>query len=204
VTKNPPYTIGPWIVENQKIAFENPWIKIIDHKVKRPDGSPGDYGVVRFKNRAIGILPIDAAGNVPLVGQHRFPFDAYSWELPEGGGPLDETPLAAAKRELVEETGYTAETWIELMSFDISNSVTDEVAICFIAADLTLGNVSPEPTEVFSHKSLSFRVLHGLVVKGEIRDSLTIAMVLMAEAKALKGALSTPICELILKDGDNS
>ena len=201
MTKKTPYANGPWVVESERTAFENPWIRISDQQVKRPDGSPGAYGVVHFKNRAIGVLPIDSDGNVPLVGQHRFPFNAYSWELPEGGGPLDEEPLTAAKRELAEETGYTAETWIALTSFDISNSVTDEVAVCFIAADLTPGEVSPDPTEALAHKTLSFRALHDQVLNGEIRDSLTIAMVLMAEAKALRGLLPAPICELILNGG---
>lgn len=204
MTKKTPYANGPWVVESERTAFENPWIRISDQKVKQPDGSPGEYGVVHFKNRAIGVLPIDADGNVPLVGQHRFPLNAYSWELPEGGGPLDEAALEAAKRELAEETGYRAETWVELTGFDISNSVTDEVAVCFIATDLTPGEVSPDPTEALAHKTLSFRALHDQVLSGEIRDSLTIAMILMAEAKALRRMLPTPICDLILNDGANA
>ncbi|MEL6286946.1 MAG: NUDIX domain-containing protein, partial [Pseudomonadota bacterium] len=64
----------------------------------QPHGEPGRYGVIHFKNRAIGILPITGDGRVPLVGQHRFPGDYYSWELPEGGGPLGEAPIDAAQR----------------------------------------------------------------------------------------------------------
>ena len=130
--KAPP-TVGPWRVASASLAFDNPWISVIDHKVTHPDGSPGEYGVVRFKNRAIGILPIDDEGCTWLVGQHRFPLDRYSWELPEGGGPLKEAPLQAAKRELEEETGLTAKTWLPLAEMDLSNSVTDEAAISFIA-----------------------------------------------------------------------
>ena len=70
-----------------------------------PGGSPGIYGVVHFKNRAIGVIPLDEAGYTYLVGQYRYPLQLYSWEIPEGGGPLDEDPLEAAKRELREETG---------------------------------------------------------------------------------------------------
>lgn len=199
--KKPPYKNGPWTIENKQVVFENPWLEVSDHVVRQPDGSPGEYGVVHFKNRAIGILPLDENGHVPLVGQHRFPLDAYSWELPEGGGPIDENPLAAAKRELAEETGFIAKTWVELCGFDVSNSVTDEVAVCFIAADLTAGEIRPESSEELAHKALAFTILHDLVLKGEIRDSLTIAMVLMAQAKALQGSLPKPICDLILNNG---
>ena len=118
--------IGPWKVTSKRTAFENPWIKIEDHGVIHPDDTPGEYGVVRFKNFAVGVLPIDEDGYTYLVGQHRFPHDTFSWELPEGGGPMAEDPLQSAKRELVEETGFSAENWQTLSTFDVSNSVTDE------------------------------------------------------------------------------
>ncbi len=194
-----PYANGPWTVEDARVAFENPWIRITDHKVRRPDGSPGEYGVVHFKNRAVGVLPIDGRGRVPLVGQHRFPFDAYSWELPEGGGPPDEDPLATAKRELAEETGFIAASWFDLAAFDISNSVTDERAICFLAADLSPGPAAPDPTEILDHRTMSFGELHDCVIGGEIRDSLTVVMVLTAKEKALRGAFPAPICRVILE-----
>lgn len=195
-----PYQNGPWQVEREEIAFENPWLRITNYPVKQPNGMLGDYGVVHFKNRAIGILPIDDQGRVPMVGQHRFPLEAYSWELPEGGGLLDEDPLRAAQRELKEETGYTAGSWHEFLSFDVSNSVTDEVSVCYIATDLTAGAPSPDPTEVLDRRLVSFHDLHKSVLMGHIRDSLTVIMVLSAHAKALQNMLPAPICSLILNN----
>ena len=193
-----PYSVGPWGVKNVDTAYDNPWIQIAHHDVVRPDGGEGIYGVVHFKNLAIGILPIDAQGRTILVGQHRFPHDKYSWELPEGGGPLAQSPIESAQRELMEETGFTADQWTELMRFDVSNSVTDEHSVCFIATGLTAGEAKPEATEQLQQQVVPFRELHKMVLSGEISDSLTIAMVLMAEAKALRKALPLPICELIL------
>lgn len=190
--------IGPWRVTSRKTAFENPWISVVDHGVLHPDGTPGEYGVVNFKNLAIGILPIDDEGFVWLVGQHRFPNDRYSWELPEGGGPIDIAPLESAKRELEEETGLSAGSWIELSQFDISNSVTDERAVCYLAWDLTHGAATPEPSEVLTIKRVSFNALLEMVISGEITDSLTIVMTLTAYAKALKGGLPDPISKRIL------
>lgn len=190
--------IGPWRVHSQTEVFDNPWIQILDHEVTHPDGSPGEYGVVRFKNLAIGVLPIDEEGFVHLVGQHRFPLNRYSWELPEGGGPLDIDPLASAKRELQEETGLIAREWALLSGFDISNSVTDERAVCYLAWDLQNGDAAPEPSESLTIKRVSFKDLLEMVMSGEITDSLTIVMVLTAFAKALRGEAPEPISRYIL------
>lgn len=197
VERTPPYEVGPWRVVAARDAFENPWIKIIDHDVIHPDGSQGGYGVVRFKNRAIGVLPIFDDGSVTLVGQHRFPLDRYSWELPEGGGPIDADPLSAAKRELEEETGLTARTWTPLIEADLSNSVTDEATICFIATDLETGRAAPEPSEALELCSIQFEDLLKRILSGEIRDSLTVMMTLAARVRALQGDLPERISRLV-------
>lgn len=189
--------IGPWRVESETIVYDNPWIKVVDHKVLHPNGAPGQYGVVQFKNLAIGILAIDEDGFVPLVGQHRFPHDAYSWEVPEGGGPLADDPLASAKRELAEETGFTASHWLEIASFDLSNSVTDEKSVCYLAWGLTSGEARPEASEEFSYDRLRFSALYDRVMAGEIRDSLTIMMVLKVLAMKNDGRLPSEAANLL-------
>lgn len=193
--------IGPWRVTSERTLFDNPWISVADHQVVHPDGSAGEYGVVRFKNLAIGVLPIDEEGFVWLVGQHRFPMDRYSWELPEGGGPLNVSPLESAKRELLEETGLNAKEWAELSSFDISNSVTDERAVCFLAWALERGEAAPESSEALTLKRVRFSELLEMVMNGEISDSLTIVMTLTAYLKALRGDAPAPISKLILEAG---
>ncbi|MEL6113075.1 MAG: NUDIX hydrolase [Pseudomonadota bacterium] len=197
MTKPHPYALGPWTVQNTETRYDNPWIRVEHSEVTHPDGTPGIYGVIRFANLAIGVLPIDEDGHVWLVGQHRFPADTYSWELPEGGSPRGEDPLAGAKRELQEETGYTANDWHELSRFTISNSVTDEAAVCFIAAGLTPGQSAPDASEDLTVKRVSFHTLHEDVLNGSITDSLTIIMTLMAVQKALRGDLPPAISTLI-------
>lgn len=192
--------VGPWTVTRETPVYDNPWVSVIDHKVIHPNGAPGQYGVIRFKNRAVGVLPVDRDGAVWLVGQHRFPLDAYSWELPEGGAPLAEEPLAAARRELKEETGLSAGQWIELSSFDISNSVTDEAAVCFLAADLAVGDAAPEPSEDLNLRRIFFNDLLHEVLTGRIRDSLTIVMTLTAYVKAQRGELPEAVSKAILAE----
>ena len=118
--------INKWIILDEKKVYDNKWINLTHFNVLNPNGGEGVYGKVHFKNIAIGIVPIDDEGNTWLVGQERFPINLYSWEIPEGGCPLNEKPLDAAKRELVEETGLVAAEWRQILTLHLSNSVSDE------------------------------------------------------------------------------
>lgn len=145
--------------------------------------------MIHFKNRAIGVLPVDAEGYTYLVGQWRYPHESYSWEIPEGGGALDRDPLDEAKRELREETGLSAGKWEKFFEMDLSNSVTDERAIVYLARDLTVGEAAPEETEVLSVRRVSLREAWDRLDAGEIRDSMTVAALLKARIWRLEGKL---------------
>ncbi|MCY7409942.1 MAG: hypothetical protein LH473_06695, partial [Chitinophagales bacterium] len=80
---------GLWKINSTKQYYDNPWINVVEHQVTNPAGNPGIYAVVHFKNVAICVLPLDDDYNTWIVGQHRFPIDEYSWEIPEGGGAHD-------------------------------------------------------------------------------------------------------------------
>ena len=165
---------SPWQTKGSRLIYENPWIRVREDEVVQPDGKPGIYGVVHFKNKAVGILPIDDQGKIHLVGQHRYALDIYSWEIPEGGCPESEDLLDAAKRELVEETGLVASHWQELGRAHLSNSVSDEESIFYLATGLKQGPASPEGTEQLSHKHISFDEALDMVMRGEITDALSV------------------------------
>lgn len=165
---------NPWRRLSRRVAYENPWLTVYHDEVVRPDGEPGIYGVAHFRTRAIGVLPVRADGTILLVGQYRYTLDSYSWEMPEGGGDLDEAPIDAAKRELLEETGYTAGLWREIVQADLSNSVTDETAHIFIATDLTPGEAAPEGTEQLQLRWETLEEALAMVSRHEIRDVMTI------------------------------
>ena len=128
-----------WKKLSSKIVFDNPWISVHEDHVINPGGGESNYGVVRFKRKAVAMIPVDDDGNTWLVGQDRYTLGEYSWELPMGGAPHDEDPLEAAKRELKEETGLSAGRWSKLMTLHTSNSITDEVGIVYVAEDLQQG-----------------------------------------------------------------
>ncbi|HEY9723678.1 MAG TPA: NUDIX hydrolase [Oscillatoriaceae cyanobacterium] len=167
-------TANPWQVRDSRRVYDNPWIRVREDQVTRPDGQPGIYGVVEFKNRAIGVVPVTAEGETILVGQYRYPLGHYSWEIVEGGGPLDSDLLESAKRELREETGITAARWTYLGELATSNSVTDEIGCVFLAEELTYGEPEPEGTERLQTRRVPLEEAFQMALTGEISDALAV------------------------------
>jgi 8-oxo-dGTP pyrophosphatase MutT (NUDIX family) len=185
-----PMQEGRFVRRSRRVAYENPWLTVWHDEVTRPDGSPGIYGVVHFANVAVGVVALDADDRIVLVGQHRYTLDAMAWEIPEGGVPMAEDPLEGARRELREETGVTAATWHELGRMDLSNSVTDERAVMFLATDLTLGPAALDPTEVLEVRWVAFDEALAMCLDGRITDAISVAAiqrVALARMAALLG-----------------
>lgn len=180
---------GPWRTVKEELRYETPWIAVSHHDVIDPSGRNGIYGVVHFKNLAIGIVPLDDEGNTWIVGQHRYPVDAYSWEIPEGGGRRDIPPLESAKRELREETGIEAQRWTEILRMDLSNSASDEHAIIYLAQDLAFHAPQPDHDEELAQRKLPFAELYSMVMRGDVRDSLTVAAVMKVRLMMSEGLL---------------
>ena len=169
---------NPWQTLSEKKIYENPWISLTEYQVINPGGGQGIYGKVHFKNLAIGIIVLDEDYSTWLVGQYRYPLNQFSWEIPEGGGPLQEDPLKSAQRELLEETGISAASWIEIQRMHLSNSVSDELAIIYLARDLSFGESNPEETEQLTIKKIQFDEACNMVMNGEITDSMSVAAIL--------------------------
>jgi len=118
-------------------------------------------------------------GNDALCYEHgpRYTFDELSWEIPEGGVPDGETPLEGIARELREETGLEAAAWRELCRVDLSNSVTDERAILYVATDLRHGEAAPEPTESIELRWVPFEDVLAMTVDGRITDAMSVVAI---------------------------
>jgi 8-oxo-dGTP pyrophosphatase MutT (NUDIX family) len=179
---------NPWKTLSSRAVYENPWIGVREDTVIRPDGSPGIYGVVHFKNRAVGVLPVDRDGAIWLVGQHRYPLDAYSWEIPEGGSPETESPEETARRELREETGLVAGRLELVATSHLSNSVCDEVGYVFRATALSEGADDQEGTERIVVRRVKWEDALRMVKAGEITDSLSVIAILDEAVRRLEGA----------------
>ena len=172
---------NPWKTTQSEWVYDTPWIGVQKHEVINPAGNPGVYSTIHFKNKAIGVIPLDENNNTWIVGQYRYPLGQYSWEIPEGGGDPKVPYEESAARELLEETGIIAQHYELLLTMDLSNSVSDEEAIVFVARGLSFTEAAPEETEVLQVKKIPFETLFAMVMKGEVRDAITVAAVLKLE-----------------------
>lgn len=163
--------------------YANPWIRVREDRVLNPRGGPGIYGVVEFRNRAVGVIPVDEEGYTWLVGQYRYPHRCYEWEIPEGGCPAGEGLEDCARRELREETGLVAEV-VELLLGDLqlSNSVSDEKAYLFVARGLHQAEPEPEDTEAITVWRLPLADAVAMARDGRIRDAMSVIGLLRLDA----------------------
>jgi 8-oxo-dGTP pyrophosphatase MutT (NUDIX family) len=180
---------NPWEILSENQAYDNPWINVTQYDVINPSGGNGIYGKVHFKNWAIGIIPLDKDLNTYLVGQYRFVLNQYSWEIPEGGGPIGIDALESAKRELKEETGLVATEWTKLMSLHLSNSVSDEYGTIFLARGLKQEEAMPEETEQLVVKKVPFAEVYKMVEDGIITDSIAVTAILKVKILLLEGKI---------------
>jgi 8-oxo-dGTP pyrophosphatase MutT (NUDIX family) len=169
---------GNWTINSSEVKYDNPWIKVTEHQVINPSGNNGIYGEVHFKNIAIGIVALDDQDNIYMVNQFRFVLNQESLEIPEGGGSLEIDPLLSAKRELKEETGLVANSWEKLMELHLSNSVSNEKAIIYLAKDLHQDEMDLEETEDIVVSKLSLKEAYELVNEHKITDAISVAAIL--------------------------
>ena len=175
---------NPWKTISEETAYENAWIRVEHHEVLNPAGNPGIYGKVHYKNTAIAIIAVDSEGFTYLVGQFRYTLNTYSWEVPEGGSSIEsgESILEAAKRELLEETGLVALTWTKLGEVYLSNSVSDEKAVMYLAQNLSQHQACPEETEQLKIRKLPLKEAIEMAQNGEITDALSVLSLLKIPA----------------------
>lgn len=185
----PDERVARWTTRSSRTVYDNPWIEVSHREVRAPTGRDGIYGMVHFKNRAVGVVPLDDEAHTWLVGQWRYPLDAWSWEIPEGGAPAGEATLDCARRELAEETGLTASRWSPLLKLHTSNSVTDELGVVYLARGLTPGTPAPDDTERLVVRRVSLDEAVAMVLDGRITDSLAMTGLMKAQLLRLRGEL---------------
>lgn len=169
-----------WQRLSSRVAYSNPWLTVREDQVVRPDGHPGIYGVIELKV-GLGIVALDDADHVWLLGQYRYPIDADSWEIVNGTVEPGEDPLEAAKRELQEEAGLAAAEWVPLGRFHPSCGMTTEEGLLFLARDLTVGQAAPDETEEFVPRRVPLAECLAMIDRGEITDSYSVIGLLQAD-----------------------
>ena len=163
---------GPWMVTDSKIIYQNPWMKVREDKVIRPDKKSGIFGVVTQKS-GVSVIPIDEKRNVYLTKEYKYAIERISIESISGGIDGKEKKLEAAKRELEEETGLTAKKWTYLGVVDPFTSVIKSPNYIYLAQNLSQDKSKLEGTETLKIIKMPLKRAIELVMKSKITHGAT-------------------------------
>ena len=183
---------NPWRTLGTRIVYRDPWITLREDRVIRPDGVEGTYSVIEMLP-SCGIVAINDSNDVALVSQWRYVHNKSSIEIPTGGSQEGESPLDAAKRELAEETGLIAESWIALGTVDNSNGSTTDVAHMFMARSLSSGPIARQGDERVELHWMPFEEAVQAVLTGAITESVSVAAILKTEIMSTRGLHGHPM-----------
>jgi ADP-ribose pyrophosphatase len=168
-------------VLSRRTVFRGPVFTVTTERVREPNGITARRDVIHHSGSVV-ILAIDK-GRVLLERQYRYAAAQYLWELPAGRIDRGERPLAAAKRELMEETGYTARRWRRLLFYFASPGFLDETMLVYLAEDLIAGRARPEADESIRTRFFPLGPLVRAAAVGKLRDGKTISAVLAYAAR---------------------
>jgi len=179
---------APFEIVASRVAYENPWIQLFEHRIKTRSGRDGLYGILKCRHHGVAVIPYEA-GNIWLVGQYRVSLESHTWEIPKGGSPPPETPVETARRELREETGFDASEFLELGRLHLANSLTDERAVIVLARGLRPGPSAPDETEEFQLRKISLEEAYAAAKSGELTDAVTVYAILRLVLMRSEGLL---------------
>jgi ADP-ribose pyrophosphatase len=169
-----------WTTQSTRSIYQNPWMKLREDIAEMPNGKTTIYGVIEC-NECVGVLPFLDNDHVVMVRQYRYVFgEDHRWEMPTGGVKPGEAIEAAARRELREEVGYDAAELQHVSTYFTSKSIMRETGHLYIGRGLTQVEAIPDETEFLEVTVFPFQEVLQMVLKSEIRDSMSVITILHA------------------------
>jgi len=170
---------------SEESVFESPWVRLRSARVRTPSKREIDCHIVRVPLEGAGAVLVNSDGRVLLIYRHRFIVDGWGWELPAGRVDEGEDPEYAARREVLEETGWNVGALSHLVTFHTSPGLSDQVSHIFIGRDAVPAAGDIDPDEAAEIRWFSKPELFNLIDKGEITDSFTLCGLLLFAARGL-------------------
>ena len=171
----------PIKTKSSQIVWSCPWYRVRQDEIITPDGKPGVYNVVEHPG-AVWIIPVTTAGEVVLIYSYRYTVNDWCYEIPAGGVKPGQSLEDAARAELLEEVGGTAEKIDYVGQFYTMNGIGDEVAHIFLAEGVTIGQTNHEPTEIIEIRPTLINEALRMAQANEISDGPSaLALLLCAD-----------------------
>ena len=171
---------NPWETLSSKVIYKNPWMSIREDKVITPSGPEGIYGYLESKD-SVMVVVVNEKNEVYIIHTFSYPDTSWNWELP-GGNSDGEDVAEASKRELVEETGITANAWTLLGKTRVCNGFMTEKMATYLAQDLRYGEKagSDDADIITEGKFVPFGTIDQMIEKGEINDGQSLTALYLA------------------------
>ena len=180
---------NPWTVLHKEEIFSCPYFSIRSDLVTHLGGLPIAYHSIRTKLFGVTVIPIDEQGFTTLVGQYRYVLDGFFWELPGGGARYDRPSVNSAKQELLEETGYQADQWLQILDACVAPGTSDDLSRAFVAWGLHAGAPQPEVEEQLVCRRVHFQDAIAMITRAEIKHLGSIAALFSLHAKLVRSEL---------------
>lgn len=174
-------------VLSSQVDYQCPWFTIQKEEIRYPNNYQNTFYILRRPNSFIGIIAIEN-NQLIILKQWRPTIKDYHWEIPMGGMNDNETPLIAAQREFLEETGYKADAWQEIGQFYVGAGHSDQIGIFFLATNLikVTGKAEDNPSEMIEVNQFSLQKIDKMIKSGEIKDGPTLAALHLYQSQFIK------------------